>query len=62
MSAPAKDLKRVERAAAKVAAAQLELDRAMRDAQAAGVALRPIAAAAGVAVETARTRIARAAS
>jgi hypothetical protein len=47
-------IKRVERAAAKVAAARAELEVAMRTAREAGVALRPLAEASGLSVEWTR--------
>ncbi len=48
------ELRRVERAAAKAAASRLALEIAMREASAAGEALRAIAAAAGVSHEQVR--------
>jgi hypothetical protein len=47
-------LRRVRRAAAAVETARAELELAMRDARSAGVALRPIADAAGLSVEWTR--------
>jgi hypothetical protein len=47
-------LKRVTRAAAKAARARAELEAAMREARAAGVALRPLAEASGLSVEWTR--------
>jgi hypothetical protein len=54
------DLRRVERAAAKLERARRELGRAVKAASAAGEPLRPIAKAAGVSVETVRQMIAKA--
>ena len=47
-------IKRVQRAAAKAAAARADLEAAMRDARNAGVALRPLAEASGLSVEWTR--------
>lgn len=55
-----RELKRVEAAARKLEAARQELAASMAAASFAGVALRPIADAAGCAVESVRRRIAEA--